>query len=302
MFENRPKVINLVAGFDPENPLNDDLERAAREVGYELKRITHVDSAKIRSGDLEDVFSDNVLWRRELDGNTSEENDLIWKWLDEHKKRTMNTHVIGGRIQPIDKYFQQVEIYAKTPGLCEHMVPSFLAHSTKDLVGLVDDGRVRFPLVLKPRYGSLGKGIELILDMREILTAAARVKNFDALLVEPYIDAECDYRVFVIGGKALGVMGKKGREGLPGDFEAKSAGVLKWNEPKDSLFYNKLVRIAELAARTLKLEYAGVDLLREKGTNNIYILETNLSAGWNNGFSQVTGVDVAKKIVEYFAA
>ena len=69
------KEINLVAGFDPENPLNDDLERAANAVGWKLNRITHVEPEKIRRGELGDVLSDNVLWRRELDGNTQEEND-----------------------------------------------------------------------------------------------------------------------------------------------------------------------------------------------------------------------------------
>ena len=270
------KEINLVAGFDPENPLNDDLERAANAVGWKLNRITHVEPEKIRRGELGDVLSDNVLWRRELDGNTQEENDLVWEWLNKHGKTTINTHVVGGRIRPIDKYFQQ-ELYAKDEILRDSAVPSFVVRNVSELAKLLEEKKIDFPFVLKPRYGSLGKDIIYIDNLRDMLVKVAGLSNLENMTVEPYIDSDYDWRVFVIDGKAIGVMRKEGN-----------------NTPVIML------TARDSAARVLNLEYAGVDIIRDKRARKYYVLETNLSAGWYNGFSEVTGADVAGALVEYF--
>ncbi|MBR5408553.1 ATP-grasp domain-containing protein [Candidatus Saccharibacteria bacterium] len=291
-------TINLIAGFDPDNPLNDDLERAANKVGYNLRRITHIDSEKIRTGDLQDELPDNVLWRRELFQNTPEENDLVWKWLDENKKITMNTHVNGGRIQSMDKMFQQ-QAYVKMPELAENSIPTFVAKDVPDLIRIMNEEDLTFPLLLKPRYGTLGKGIVVMRDMQELLTAMTEIPDLTEMILEPYIDSDYDWRVFVIGGKGIGVMRKAGREGEPYDFEARSAGIQKWNET-DEMLAQEMKRVAELAAKAMNLEYAGVDLIRDKNTGRIYVVETNISGGWYNGFSKITGVDVADKIVEWF--
>lgn len=292
------KEINLVAGFDPENPLNDDLERAANAVGWKLNRITHVEPEKIRRGELGDVLSDNVLWRRELDGNTQEENDLVWEWLNKHGKTTINTHVVGGRIRPIDKYFQQ-ELYAKDEILRDSAVPSFVVRNVSELAKLLEEKKIDFPFVLKPRYGSLGKDIIYIDNLRDMLVKVAGLSNLENMTVEPYIDSDYDWRVFVIDGKAIGVMRKEGNKENPLDFEAKSAGWQKWNEEEPEI-RDEVIRLAEAAARVLNLEYAGVDIIRDKRARKYYVLETNLSAGWYNGFSEVTGADVAGALVEYF--
>ena len=290
------KTINLIAGFDPENPLNDDLERAANNVGYELRRVTHIDSEKIRRGDLEDELPNNILWRRELFQNTQKENDLVWKWLDEHKKVTMNTHVRGGRIDSMDKMFQQ-KLYAGTKGLSKNAVPTFLVEPS--LMTLINSGRLRYPLLLKPRYGTLGKGIVMVRNLQELLQAMAEIQDLREMIAEPYIDTDYDWRVFVIGGKGIGVMRKEGRASAPDDFEAKSAGLKKWNEEDEDL-RKELIRAAELAAKAMNLEYAGVDLIRDKKTGDIYVIETNISGGWYNGFSEITGANVADSIVDWF--
>ena len=218
--------------------------------------------------------------------------------MNKHGKTTINTHVVGGRIRPIDKYFQQ-ELYAKDEILRDSAVPSFVVRNVSELAKLLEEKKIDFPFVLKPRYGSLGKDIIYIDNLRDMLVKVAGLSNLENMTVEPYIDSDYDWRVFVIDGKAIGVMRKEGNKENPLDFEAKSAGWQKWNEEEPEI-RDEVIRLAEAAARVLNLEYAGVDIIRDKRARKYYVLETNLSAGWYNGFSEVTGADVAGALVEYF--
>jgi hypothetical protein len=84
-----------------------------------------------------------------------------------------------------------------------------------------------------------------------------------------------------------------------GDFMAKSAGVKKL--PAESiLISNELRSIAAQIASCLHLEYAGIDLVRDRNTKRYYLLEANVSGGWQNGYKTITGDDVPAETVQWF--
>ena len=58
--------------------------------------------------------------------------------------------------------------------------------------------------------------------------------------------------------------------------------------------------IAAHASASCGLEYTGVDLIQDDKTGEIFVLETNVAGGWQNGFLNATGVDVPEKIMEWF--
>jgi ribosomal protein S6--L-glutamate ligase/tetrahydromethanopterin:alpha-L-glutamate ligase len=146
-------------------------------------------------------------------------------------------------------------------------------------------------VVVKPVFGSLGKGIVRIEDP----DTAHRV--FRALelgryvyYVQEYLDSGGgDYRLLVAGGEVLGAMRRRGT-GWKSNVACGAAPEAFTPEPE-------LARIALCAAKALGADYAGVDILISKGSP--YLLEVNGIPGWA-GLQSVVRVDIARTLTEFF--
>ncbi len=148
----------------------------------------------------------------------------------------------------------------------------------------------RWPVVAKGVHGSKGRYV-----FRLDSPADARILTDDLtgfFTFQEFVPAEAEYRVLVLGGRALGAMLK-----LPpgGDFRRNIA-VGASGEPVD--LPRPLLRLSERAARTLGYEFAGVDLALAGGRPVIY--EVNRSPGFE-GFEQATGTNVAGLFLRYAA-
>ena len=98
-----------------------------------------------------------------------------------------------------------------------------------------------------------------------------------------------DIRVMVIGGKALAAMERRNENDFRSNIELGGVGV--------GIELSESVReIAEGAARTLGLDYCGVDVLSDG--RSFYICEVNSNAFFK-GFYAATGVNVAKEYASY---
>ena len=148
-------------------------------------------------------------------------------------------------------------------------------------------------VVVKPIFGSLGKGIVRIQD----LDTAHRV--FRALELGRYVYyvqqyMECggeDFRLMVAGGKLIGAMRRRACNGNWKTNIACGATAEEYHpEPE-------MIRLALLAAETLKADYAGVDILVCEKVP--YILEVNGIPGWL-GLQSVSQIDIAKTLAEFF--
>ncbi|MDD2871514.1 MAG: RimK family alpha-L-glutamate ligase [Candidatus Gracilibacteria bacterium] len=158
--------------------------------------------------------------------------------------------------------------------------------------------QLSYPIIIKKLDGHAGKGIikvnnngelEDILEMLE----ESLTKLNNNLIVQEYIGEKAgqDLRIFLIGGRVIGAMLRKGKEG---DFKANFSGG-------GSVHPHELNETEEIlaieSAKSIGLDIAGVDLLFDKDSG-YKICEVNASPGWK-GLEQATGINIAGEIISY---
>ena len=151
------------------------------------------------------------------------------------------------------------------------------------------------PSVVKPPYGSLGIGIEPVRPGRD---ARRRLRRVIAVHGLAYLQALVgrgreDLRLFVVGERVAAAVR---RRAAAGSFltNAHQGGTLSAFTPSA-----RLERLAVAAARTLGLDYAGVDVIEtETGPT---VLEVNGAPRWR-ALLEATGKDMADAIAVLAAA
>ncbi|WP_210418772.1 30S ribosomal protein S6--L-glutamate ligase [Aliikangiella coralliicola] len=158
---------------------------------------------------------------------------------------------------------------------------------TSDLIDMVGGA----PLIVKLLEGTQGRGVVLAETRKAGESVINAFKSLKAnLLVQEFIkeaDGK-DLRCFVIDGK---VVASIQREAAPGEFRANihqggTASVIKIT-PEER-------KLATLAAKTMGLKIAGVDIIRSK--NGPLLLEVNSSPGLE-GIETATGKDIAGMMI-----
>jgi len=151
-----------------------------------------------------------------------------------------------------------------------------------------------YPVVAKQVSGRQGEGIALV-ETNDAAESVTRdhLDRRKGLLVQRFIPpaGRKDIRVLVVGGKAIGAMELRPKEG---DFRA------NFHLSKESRFKNlsqEQEKIALNAVSAVGLEIAGVDLIVDK-KDKASVIEVNYSPGFN-GLEAATGLDIAGKIVKY---
>jgi ribosomal protein S6--L-glutamate ligase len=154
-----------------------------------------------------------------------------------------------------------------------------------------------FPIIIKTPFGSLGKGVAIVESRRALHSAFDMLltsPDFSSLLIQEYVEeAEGkDIRVYIVDRKIVAAME---RMAIGGEFRSNLA---KGGEGKIAKLSKKEAEIAIAAARAFNLNVAGVDILRTK--HGPVVMEVNCNAGLE-GITEVTGINVAAKIVEFAA-
>jgi RimK family alpha-L-glutamate ligase len=154
---------------------------------------------------------------------------------------------------------------------------------------------IGYPCILKGIHGSEGRHVHLVKDTNQLRRKMWQYRCGELLLQE-YLPAEVDYRVMVIGYKALPLL--VSRKPQAGEFRTN----FEFNEevtPIPAERFPELTRIAEDAARILKREFAGVDI--RYGGDIPLILEVNRRPGFK-GFEAATSLDVAGEFIKYVSS
>jgi ribosomal protein S6--L-glutamate ligase/gamma-F420-2:alpha-L-glutamate ligase len=131
--------------------------------------------------------------------------------------------------------------------------------------------KLNFPLVAKTCFGSLGSGVTLIKNMQEL-----RIYEQKNMLTEHFyqrfINCGCgeDIRVIVIGGKYICSMKRHNDNDFRSNIELGGTGE-KFVADKN------IIDLCERVASILKLDYCGIDILRDKD-GKIYVCEVNSNA------------------------
>ncbi|MBN3767353.1 RimK family alpha-L-glutamate ligase [Burkholderia sp. Ac-20365] len=158
-------------------------------------------------------------------------------------------------------------------------------------------------VVLKPLFGSQGKGLRRLgaNASNGTLTPLPSLRSFsEVAYLQRYVGStrarrdDFDWRVLVIGGRALAAMRRTGGRGWIHNV-ARGARC----EPAE--LEPTLATIAERATAALGLDYAGVDLIPDLSmpdqTGVPLVLEVNGVAAWR-GLQSVTSVDIAAALVD----
>jgi RimK family alpha-L-glutamate ligase len=167
----------------------------------------------------------------------------------------------------------------ETPGVAKEIVRS--------------EARPGRPLVLKPLFGSQGRGLKLIEKLRDLPTAEEAQGVF---YLQRYVTGPTagwrDWRVFVIGGQAVGAMIRHGVQWRTNAAQgARCQAVPATGEIAD---------LAVRATSAMGADYAGVDIIQDR-TGSYLVLEVNSMPAWR-ALQTVTGIDVAENLAGHIAA
>jgi len=166
------------------------------------------------------------------------------------------------------------------------------AHSTKftdDLINIVGGA----PLVVKMLEGTQGIGVVLAETHKAAESVIEAFRGLKAnILVQEFIQESdaTDLRCFVIGGKVVATMMRKGKAGeFRSNLHRGGAGSRVKITPEER-------STAVRAARIMGLNVAGVDMLRSN--HGPVIMEVNSSPGLE-GIEKTSKKDIAGMVVEY---
>lgn len=148
-----------------------------------------------------------------------------------------------------------------------------------------------YPMVVKEAFGSLGRQVHLVRDKAQLLDIYGRLYPYPHLY-QQFVQESAgkDLRVIVVGGRAVACMQRQSG----GDDFRSNVGLGGKGEITD--FPEGAREMAERAARALKLDYCGIDLLY--GAQGMLLCEVNSNAFFAE-IERVTGVDVAMAYANY---
>jgi RimK family alpha-L-glutamate ligase len=145
--------------------------------------------------------------------------------------------------------------------------------------------------VLKPIFGSQGKGLQLI-------TSPADIVEYDEFhgvmyaqeFIETGFSVGVDYRAFVIGDRVIASMRREGIDWI--------SNVAQGAKPKAVKLAADIERLAINAMQVLGMDYAGVDLIQDRH-GEFWVTEVNSVPAWH-GLQQTTSLPIAQLIAEEF--
>jgi tetrahydromethanopterin:alpha-L-glutamate ligase len=149
-------------------------------------------------------------------------------------------------------------------------------------------------LVLKPLFGSQGKGLQRVGCVDGVhVPLPALAAGFGGLaylqrFIAPIGQPGFDWRVLVIGGRAVAVMRRVSAHWVHN--------IALGARPMPAVLTPALADAAERAAQALAMDYAGVDLMPD-AEGAVQVIEVNGVAAWQ-GLQRVTGFNIARALVD----
>ena len=156
-------------------------------------------------------------------------------------------------------------------------------------------------LVLKPLFGSQGRGLQRVgcvdgrmlplPDIDKHCAGLAYLQRFIAPLPGPAGEPGFDWRVLVIGGRAVAAMRRVSEHWIHN--------VAQGARCEHAVLTPELAGLAERASAALGMDYAGVDIMPSGPDGKqpaLQVIEVNGVAAWQ-GLQRVTGFNIAQAIV-----
>jgi len=170
--------------------------------------------------------------------------------------------------------------------------PTWAVESRADALAIVRaEASSDRPLVLKPLFGSQGRGL-LLIEAVSALPAPEAVAGVYYLqhFVSEGTGRWRDWRVFVIGGRAVAAMLRHGRTWKT---NAAQGALCEAVEPD-----GQMSALAVAAAEAVGAGFAGVDIIRDRD-GRLLVLEVNSNPAWS-ALQRVTRAPIAELLVADF--
>ena len=149
-----------------------------------------------------------------------------------------------------------------------------------------------FELVSKPLFGAQGRGLRRLRDPADLPNEEESAGVWYLQRYVPPEGGDRDYRVLVIDGEPVAAMAREGRGWI--------TNVHQGGRPVPVAPEGELGTLAVAATRAVGAFYAGVDLVEERGTGRLLLLEVNSQPAWQ-GLQAVTAFDLAEALLEAIA-
>ena len=148
-------------------------------------------------------------------------------------------------------------------------------------------------LVVKPLFGSQGVGLKRIGALADLPPIA----EYDGVYYfQRYVEsgnaAWHDWRVFVIDNVAVAAMKRQGKSWITNVSQGGICTPAELSEQKD------LQVLAQKACHALQMDYAGVDLIRDRD-GDLHVIEVNGIPAWK-GLQSVTSASIAQTLADDF--
>jgi len=284
--------MRLAVLCDPESWYLRDLARAAAAGGHEVQPVPFGQLAALVAGSGQRIESeqadlsrfDAVLVRTMPPGSLEQ---VVFRMDALARLEALGTLVLNPpRVleTAVDKYLTTARLQAAGLPVPRTIVCQDAEAAMEAFAALGGD------VVLKPLFGSEGRGIARLTDEALALRAFKMLSHLGAVLyVQEFIEHEgCDLRVLVLGERRYAM-----RRCNKLDWRTNvSRGA--YTEPLE--LTDELVELAMRAAAAIGASLAGVDLLPGRD-GRLYVLEVNGVPGWK-ALAATLQVDIAREVLE----
>ena len=279
-------------------PNGEKFIRQGERIAQEL-RILGVDSDLLKNGEVYAILGTNGNVATNVNGYDFavylDKDKYLGRMLESSGLRLFNS------AQAVETCDDKMLTYLALEGAGLHLPKSIAAplcytpNASPNLAFLEHVAEnLGFPLIAKKSYGSFGAGVELVHGMPELIKTEAAWLHCPHFYQQYIAQSHGrDVRVLVIGGKAVSAMERCAQDGeFRSNIELGGIG-------KRVVLSAEYAQTAERAAKSLKLDYCGVDLL--EGDEGAVICEVNSNAFFE-GLEGVTGANIARAYAEYIRA
>jgi glutathione synthase/RimK-type ligase-like ATP-grasp enzyme len=200
-------------------------------------------------------------------------------------------------VDPLDRFslgkasklWSTIERFERKTGTSTYV--SFSATASRQLISELYEAEQR-PLIAKPVTGRKGRGVVRLDTEAEALDfvnehfAGERFTE-DPLFLQEFVNFVKEYRVLIVDGEALGIVEKIRADDHVAANAAQGAAFVASTD--HDVMHATAMNVSNDGV-------LGVDVGLD-GDNNLHIIETNRAPLWQV-FQQVTGVNVAERIIE----
>lgn len=281
-------VINAYLKSKKFDELYEMIEKAAIDNNISLTLFSNADLPVSNFDEAVNELSKNydfvIFWDKDI---------LLAKYLEAHNMKVINS---SNSIEICDDKAKTHFELLKAGIICPKTI---VAPMTYDNIGYTNfdflnnvANLLKFPVVVKERQGSFGMQVYLANDMDELKELVVK-HGHNKLIFQEFIktDNNSDIRVNMVGDKVCTAMK---RTAADNDFRSNitNGGTMEKYSvtPQEEL-------ICKQVMAALKLDYAGIDLLKDT-TGKVYVCEVNSNAHFKNIYD-CTKVNCADILMKY---